>query len=268
MKKIYVLFSQKKLDIVSTILNRYNIDYELYSIDEYMNNSNLPYNIIINDIKTISDDYFWAKIFQSFEENIETRLLIPNEFYSKDIWGKEYTLIHELGHYFSLENKLVFEYQKIFESNYSILETMLWTELYTIPLEIEAERFVSINRFELFEKNIEEVYLNYYEQIKEILDKLNNSNIWMNFEKCFVIRLYRFSLIVNKILDKDSDLYKECYKQIENIKELFETKGDLFKKYNNYEQLIINKVWNNDEYLSLCNDILINVKKDKRQWKQ
>lgn len=160
MKKINVIFQNNNREFLKVFLEKEKVDFEIFNVVEYRNSDKFLDNVKNNDLDELKKD-FNAQIFQSVDENIPTRLLIPSNFLSKEDWQKEYSLYHELGHYYSLDKDWVRKYHYFLEGN-----SDLKGELFKFPLEVEAEKYVFKNQRKLFKKNVDKACLNYLNQIK------------------------------------------------------------------------------------------------------
>lgn len=246
MKKINVICKKENNKFIREFLKSEKIDFKIFDLDKYKKSEKFEDNIKNNDLDKINKPEFNAEILQSIEEKAPTRLLIHNDFYHKEYWEKEYTLYHELGHYYSINEKFIFNYYKYLEEN------KLEGELYNIPLEIEAEKYVFNNYKELFDKNSEDTYLKYSEQIKDNLEKINNNSIKNsdNFKNIYEVRVFRYYCIIENIYNnKTVPHYKKCKENIKDIKNSLESKGKIFSKINKKIDFL-NKSLQEDFYLN------------------
>ena len=241
MKKINVITQDKDKDFIKTFLEKEKINFEIFDEVEYSNSNKFSDEIKNNDLNFLKKGNFNAQIFQSVDENISTRLLIPNSSSDKKDWQKEYDLYHELGHYYSMEKDLICKYYSFLENN-----AVLKGELFNLPFEVEAEKYVFEKYKEFFEKNANEVYLKYLSQIGNQLCLINEETIknHSNFYGIYEIRLFRYNCIIENICDNQCEFYKKHKNNINEIKNRLESKGKLFfeinKKLSDNEQIITN----------------------------
>lgn len=265
MKNIFVIAPKDDFDLIQRILSTKKIDFIIWSFEDYKKQKEIKIEIKNNDINLLGKANFNAQLFQSVNEDIPTRLLVPKNFSSFETWNKEYTLLHELGHYFSINRILIGKYYSLLE------EKRLNGQLYNIPLEIEAEKYVFRENKKLFKKNADTIYLNYYRQIKENMKNIRENTIEIkeNFEQIIEIRLFRYCAIINKILNKGTKIYKRHADNIEKIKNILAKNGSKLKIIvNNMNDLNqkINLFYSNkdfDSYIKFCkkNYEIFNIKK-------
>jgi len=256
MKKINVITQNNEKNFIKTFLEEEKIDFEIFNEVEYINSNKFSDEIKKNDRELLKAGNFEAQILQSVNDNIPTRLLIPNSFSDKENYQKVYDIYHELGHYYSIEKDLVCKYYSFLENN-----TVLKGELFKLPFEIEAEKYVFKKHKEFFEKNADEVYLIYLSQIDNKIDLINEEMIKnpSNFYGIYEIRLFRYNCIIENICDNQSEFYKKHKNNINKIKKRLESKGKLFSEINKEVDLLNNSIKedfykNNDfeKYSSEC----------------
>jgi len=227
MRKIFVIAPEDNSNFIKEFLSTKvgNSAFVILSPEDYEKQKEIKQEIKYNDINLLEKANFNAQLFQSANEDIPTRLLIPKKFNSFEIWNKEYTLLHELGHYFSMDKLLIAKYYSFLE------EKKLNGQLYNIPLEIEAERYVFEKNKKLFKENANRTYLDYYKQFKKNIKIIKDDAVKKeeNFEYVVEIRLFRYYAIINEILNKNTKTYKKHLNNIEEIKNILARKGNKLK---------------------------------------
>ncbi len=255
MKKIFVIASKNSFNFVRNVLSSKNIDFTIWDDEYYKKQKEMEKYIVDNDIALLKNENFNAQLFQSVEKDIQTRLLIPNNFDSLDEWNKKYTLMHELGHYFSMNKNSVEKYYDFLEKN------KLIGQLYNIPLEVEAEKYVFMEDKKLFKNNANEIYYNYYQQLKDNIDGINQDNMnERNFEQIFEIRLFRYDAIIESVLNRGTATYKRHKSSLKKIETILKKKGDYFKgvidNMDNLNQALddLNLNESFDSYCNICRE--------------
>lgn len=224
MKKLWILVDNIDPDEIELkkFINDDDIEYEIIDVDALSKRKDqFTQEIIDNDTKLVKKPNFEAKLLQSSSDRIPTRLIIPDSFARHEPWNKEYTILHELGHYYSSEDEKIISY-------YSILESKrLYSEMYNVPLEVAAEKIVKDKKYDLFVTHCLEVYAKYYQQIKELVEngQLNSRNIAENFSAVFAIRVFRFAAILYATLVGDKH-FKELREKLDNTVALLNNLGE------------------------------------------
>ncbi len=257
MKKINVIADKEMHSFIEKFLEDRSVDFSVDTVESYSKRNDINDHIKENDLNLLKQGYFNAQVFQSSYQEVPTRLLVPKEFSSLKDWSKEYSMLHELGHFFSLKNNLIFDYYKYLEEN------NLRGELFNIPFEIEAEKYVFENNKKLFEKNANAVYFNYLRQIKDIIGKINSNSIrnYKDFYNIYEIRLFRYSSIIKFVCESEIELYKKHMENIKKIKKLLAMKGSFFVKINSGLDRIITSLsddfykGNFIQYINRCKEI-------------
>jgi len=259
-KKIFIVAPNPEFDfIIKMLLNQRVIFCSPKTSDDMINNEDIPNNIIANDLYVLKNGGFNAQVFQSVCGNIPTRLLIPDAFSELELWMKEYSILHEIGHYFSIDKKDIKNYYSFLEKN------KLYGQLYNIPLEIEAEKYVYKNNKKLFKRNADQVYLNYYTDLKNNIHKIKNNF----FEQVFEIRFYRYYAIIENVPNKKSKFYKKHKKKIKKIRDFLSNEKEAYKEIvemiDNFDSNIYNFFNNNDFqlYINYCDSVYVKNTKTK-----
>jgi hypothetical protein len=267
MKKITVVIQNTyDKDFVGSFLKNEGLDFEIFDINQY-DNSDFPVFIVDRDLDLLkNNNNFDAQIFQSVDENIPTRLLVPNNFSEKEHWDKEYALSHELGHYFSMENDLIWRYYDFLEKAH--LPQKELTQLIRIPFEVEAEKYVFEKKRELFDEHADAVYLDYQNQLRTQIHLIDENSIMNsdNFSAVYEIRLFRYNCIIENTYDRQSEHYAKHKKSIDAVKEVLATRGKLFSDINKKVDPLSNSLRecfyeSGDflEYLNQCKEIYTTV---------
>ncbi len=217
MKKINVILKNSDdKEFVKNFLKKEGVDFEFFDISEFEGSGTFSNEIKKNDLEKLQEERFDAQIFQSVDESVPTRLLIPDSFSEKEDWDKEYTLYHELGHYFSTENDLIRKYYGFLERH------RLSTELIRIPFEVEAEKCVFENHQELFNKHADAVYLNYLD-----MNQIRNSEAPLDFYWDYEISLFRYNCVIENTYDRQSENYTRHKENIDAIKKELSRRGNV-----------------------------------------
>jgi len=256
MKKLWVIVNKVSLDKSTISKHLDDCSFEIIDIKKLESSTDIfSQAIILNDKKLVLNPTFEAKLMQSADEKIPSRLLIPDSFDNLEDWKKQYTMLHELGHYLSNQNEIILKYIGILEKK------ELYNEIYMLPLEIEAEKFVMKTNYDLYLQNFSEVYSNYFLQIKEAIDngELTKENIGENFYAIFEIRLFRFAGILCSTL-KDDKHYAEFSKMLLKIIAILNSLGEYSKTLTQEVELVANKsditINDTQEYLKIAESIL------------
>lgn len=259
MKKLWIILNEvSKEEIeIENLFNDDEIEYEYVDLESFTDNTDVFSDIIIrHDSNAIKNPNFEAKIMQSSYDDVPTRLIIPDSFSSLDGWKKQYYLIHELGHYFSMQNPKIFGYYNLLE------QKKLNSEIYLLPLEIEAEKYVKQVDFELLLSNFKNTYGEYYNQIKESIDSnvLTSSNIRHNFYGIFEIRLFRFGGILHSTL-KGQPQFDEFNEKLTKTIELLNKLGAYARSLTAKTDMVITnsdfETSEVEEFLKIANNIKI-----------
>lgn len=239
MKKINVVFKNTSdAEFVNRFLEKEGADFEVFDISKFRDSGTFSDDIKRNDLGKLQEEGFDAQLFQSVDENVPTRLLIPGSFSEKEDWDKEYTLYHELGHYFSIENDLIREYNAFLEE--CNIPANLLTQLIRIPFEVEAEKYVFENHQELFNKHANEVYLDYSNQVRDQIRLIDENSIKDvgNFSVVYEIRVYRYNCVIENTYDHQSENYARHKENVDAIKKELSRKGHIFIELNKEADLL------------------------------
>lgn len=262
---MYIISPKEDIGFIDNFLSNKGVDFVIWEDINYAENAKregIGQNIITNDEDNLKYGTFNAQVFQSADIAIPTRLLIPKIFDKLNGWEKQYSLLHEFGHYLSLNEVRIFDYYAYLEKN------KLYGQLYNIPLEIEAERYVFATDKTLFNRNADVVYYNYWEDIKNQGNHINKDSIKTEyFSRVVEIRLFRYFSIIEYVTLKGSKFYKKHmakvrknFNRLSNLTGFDKVTGELDPFSKKLEAYLLRNEF--DVYCDYCKNIYLKLQKE------